>query len=971
MNTVRTKINFALEALIEEKNGIVFQRLACQCLRKRWPSLMAVAEQADCGEDGITVIGEVSDGVIRSLACSLTAEYTKISGDAEKIKSRCPDVHELIFATPKTVTRKTQKLWEKNIKKNYEMELIVIERQEFLNILEHPESQWICSQHLNLTLGYLYHLESAKELSKSQMHDAALEDALAAEKGALDAGDWETLCRCQLLIAQLYVHIKGYGTKSYPEQALKALMTARKYNVESLLSECLIQRANSIMGTDRKEARKLLNEAEAVVGDNLKVKRWLYLNFADLDQDEPERAEAALAKWEALSGNDKKVDRQGVYHLRSLIEAKRGNHHKAIEYLNKELKQKSSNKQSIEVGYILQRKALFMAHIGDFHGAVLAAEKARAIFEKLDVKKDAFDSALLAGDLFFENKNAERALGLADHVLSKINPEQYVDLYHGALQLRSKSLQVLKRTEEAFESNLLYRKSVGHKPQALIVADLQDAMLWNQSGNYERAEALINNCFERAKNAHVKDEIIAAIKFHWAQIKMDQAKYFEARNLAEEALKFSDKMPPELINEANHILKTAKDRAPLTSMYDDLLNQPEPLQLAGTSDKQSIHEAHKEIVKPLLEWTDKWPKALQEIYDFWGRGNFARYILNHRGFDKSFHVTVEATTVEEARLWTRVLCPLVDVLTILWKGPIHNGLTYVPVHHTYEAPGGWGYAIAAGSTMRPEGFPDDWNWSPAIGPATVLPNDAVEFLFHEARGFFESGSLFLLPAPNVGCFDNGHGPIERMFNNVVNASPFLSHAGNNSGSMTFESIPLPYFPDVPLTDLSAMKNGEGDSLLDIRICLREWSKILGNPDKVETRNVMVEMHERIELAISKVRAMFNKLQRKLEWLNQEGKINSYSANANQFEYASPIDPFSGTDQLAELFNELHSTPWYPYFRLTSQGYRWDLLSRNKLINKTSTKKSPEGVYHWLVPPKPGWTIPTILIPSSNNTGNLR
>lgn len=958
MNMVRAKINMAIEALIEEKNGFVFQRLAIQCLKSKWESLMAVAEQADCGEDAVTVVAERSDGVIRSLACSLTAEYSKIAGDAAKIKSNRSDVQEIIFATPKKVTEKTQMTWITRIKNDYGMKLIIVERTEFLSILERPESQWICNQYLNLKCGYFNLLQSAKDLRDSQMYEASLKNALAAERGALDAGDWETLCRARLLLTQLHLDKGGFGEKSYAEMALQALLTARRYDLTSLLPECLLERANSIMGTNREEARELLKEAEDAVGDNLEIRKWLYLYLAELELSEfkLDKAEEALAKWEELVGDNSEVDRQFIHHMRFRLETENGNYDKALKYLDMAINQSSSEKRPINVGYMLEDKANFMARSGNIHEAALAAEEARKVFEQLDVKPDALKAALLAGHLFLESKNAERSLGLADRVLSKVNSVEYEKLYHDAIQLKTKSLQFLNRIEEALESNKLFRNSVGHRQEAFIFPDIQDAMLRAQAGEYEEAEAVIKKSLERAKETNAQKEIIEVIKVHWAQIKMAQAKYCDAKKLAEEVVESSEILPPDLKKNADIIVKIAENRAPLTSMYDDLLNHPEPLKLAGTSNRRTIQEAHKEIVRPLLEWTDIWPEALQEIYDFWGRANFRRYILNHRGFKYSYHVTVEATTVAEARLWAKVLCPLVDVLTILWKGPVLNCISKVPVSCDYKDLVGCGYAIT-GSIVKPKRNLDDANWFPAIGFASLLPRDAVDFLFREARGFFESGSLFLIPAPNVGCIDNGHGPIERMFNNVVNASPFLSQAGNNNQSLTFGAIPLPYFPDVPLNELATMTNGEGDSLLKTRQCLREWAIILGDRDKRETRDIMVQMHEKIKLALSEVTERFNGLAGKLKWSKQEGDINSYSADVNKFELATPVDHPAGTGQLVELSNDLHNPPWYVYFRLAAQGYNWDLLPRNQPMSENAPL--PEQVYHWLVPPMPGWVIRTV------------
>ena len=960
MNNIRSQIKLALEGLIEEKNGFVFQRLACACLRSRWPSLMATAEQADLAEDAMTVVGEGSEGVIRSLACSLTGTWDKVSSDAHRIASQRSDVQELIFATPKTVIRKTQANWEKRIKEKYGWKLIVVERSEFLAILERPGSQWLCKQYLKITLGYQHLLEAARSLRDSGEIEVALKKAQDAERGALDVGDWETLCRVQVLLAELHLDKDGL-CENYRNKALEALSTAREHQLTSLLAECLALRANSIMGKDPKESRRLLEQAESVVGDDLKISRWICLIQAELEhmQGDLDGVEEALRKWEALVGNNRGIDHQSFHHMKFRLEAKRGNDSEALDYLNKSLKRARSKKRWMSAGAMLHEKARYLARKGGVRRAAREAEKARETFEKARNQEAALDSALLSGHLFFECHDAERALGLADYILSQADPKQYGNMHQDALQLKTKSLQVLNRIEEAKECNRRFRESTAHIPQSLVVADIQEAMLFAQSGDYEQAEAIMKKGFERAKATHVQEEIIAAIKVHWAQIKMDQAKHREARSLAEDALRFEDKLPPKVRDEATHIAKVAEGRAPLTSLFEDLLNNPTPLKLAGTDKSKNIQEAHQELVRPLSDWTDKWPKALQEIYDFWGRGNLARYILNHRGFPNAFHVTVEAITVEETRQWAQVLCPLVDVLTILWKGPVlSRGMALVPVHHKYEGAGGWGYAIAAGSDMRPDENSDDWNWSPAIGWATLLPKDAVKFLFDEARALFEAGRLFLLPALHVGCIDPGHGPLERMFNDVTNASPILSSQGSNSQAIRLDSLPLPYFPDVPLDELARMVIGEEDSLLKTRLALREWARNLGSRDNFETRGLMQECYERVESALSDVDRKFNELARKLKWAKQGESIHPHVFDIGKFK----IEPTSpAAEELTALHGELRASPWYAYFRLSSQGYRWDLM---RMGSKSSMKSSkvvpPDRVHHWLVPPQAGWTIPTIV-----------
>ena len=260
--------------------------------------------------------------------------------------------------------------------------------------------------------------------------------------------------------------------------------------------------------------------------------------------------------------------------------------------------------------------------------------------------------------------------------------------------------------------------------------------------------------------------------------------------------------------------------------------------------------------------------------------------------------------------------------------------------------------------MRPNEDSDDWNWSPAMGWATLLPKDAVKFLFEEARALFEAGHLFLLPALHVGCIDPGHGPLERMFNDVSNASPILSSQGNNSQAIRLELLPLPYFPDVPLSELAKMVEGEGGSLLETRQALRFWARTIANRDKFETREVVRECYEQVEYGLREVERKFKDLARRLDWAHKGGNIHSYALDAEKLEI-QPQDLAAA--ELVALHSELRASPWYAYFRLSSQGYRWNLMRKGAKSTVKSLKEfRPDRVHHWLVPPQAGWAIPAVM-----------
>jgi hypothetical protein len=82
------------------------------------------------------------------LACSLTAEYEKIANDARKVKKNYPDVRVLVFATAGKVTKYTGKA--EQLRKDFDLDLIVMSREEFLTSLLDPANADICRAQLGI-----------------------------------------------------------------------------------------------------------------------------------------------------------------------------------------------------------------------------------------------------------------------------------------------------------------------------------------------------------------------------------------------------------------------------------------------------------------------------------------------------------------------------------------------------------------------------------------------------------------------------------------------------------------------------------------------------------------------------------------------------------------------------------------------------------------------------------------------------
>ena len=86
----------------------------------------------------------------------------------------------------------------------------------------------------------------------------------------------------------------------------------------------------------------------------------------------------------------------------------------------------------------------------------------------------------------------------------------------------------------------------------------------------------------------------------------------------------------------------------LRGRLEALGSEPNPLETAGTLDTSSVLEANARVLRPLLDWWSEapgeavppgherlaeaqYPKNLAVLYDYWGRGNMARFLLNLRG----------------------------------------------------------------------------------------------------------------------------------------------------------------------------------------------------------------------------------------------------------------------------------------------------------------------------------------------------
>jgi hypothetical protein len=152
MAVLRTDIERALDELASQENGMRFQGLAVALGKKRWPELIARQRKKDRGLDAYAPATLTSEKIGKGLAASITPSLKKVSADAEEAKVEFPDLKALLFVTSAKVGNADRKAWEDAIRKDYALELHVIEREEIITLLMMPENASLGASHLYLQI---------------------------------------------------------------------------------------------------------------------------------------------------------------------------------------------------------------------------------------------------------------------------------------------------------------------------------------------------------------------------------------------------------------------------------------------------------------------------------------------------------------------------------------------------------------------------------------------------------------------------------------------------------------------------------------------------------------------------------------------------------------------------------------------------------------------------------------------------
>jgi hypothetical protein len=145
-----TDIEKAFDELVVDEAGMKFQGLAVVLAKQKWPRLVASERKWDLGLDAYASGEMEPDGNGFGLACSLTPEYEKLAADATKVRKNYPDVRVLAFYTAGKVSNHLAKKWAADLRKDFDLGLIVVSREDLVRSLQDPANTDVCRTQLGI-----------------------------------------------------------------------------------------------------------------------------------------------------------------------------------------------------------------------------------------------------------------------------------------------------------------------------------------------------------------------------------------------------------------------------------------------------------------------------------------------------------------------------------------------------------------------------------------------------------------------------------------------------------------------------------------------------------------------------------------------------------------------------------------------------------------------------------------------------
>lgn len=799
----------------------------------------------------------------------------------------------------------------------------------------------------------------AQELVRSGKHSEAVKEMTEALAIARAAGDEEEEVEILVGLALLSSERRGRGDRQHYFQeaekkadklkssAAKAIyFRARAASLEEKRdlagAEQAYRAALHCCRTDPEDEKGNLASQGCIV-------RSSFVHFL-CNQKRLEEARPLLGECEEYAGQNKDAEEGEL--LQAALEAgihfslEAGDEDGAILRIA-ELEQSSrTSRLANRIGGDLINVANQASHRGAHRAALAAAEASIRLGHRFD---ESTSPGFLVGALYTEAMvimkagDHEKALRKAEAILDLCHRPEDSIIKQATHHLIAEIRRCSGDSQTAVDLARLALSAATGRPEDIAFTKLALARALNDNGQTEEALRQAKEAWILARPSRIPAE--GVVEF-LSQI-TNYASQLGVEEDVSEALTELGQLPDESdevkANKGRAVARASANRQ-LRRRFLEVLQESEPGKAAGTTKCVSLPEANAIVVRPLLRLWEEMPECLAGCYDFWGRGNFERMLLNARCFPHSFNVTVEVRSLDDVKRALRLWGLYADFLILLWKGPTNNGLAIIPFPEDYGDPGGWGYMVCAGDVLKKEG--SDKKWHPAMAYISMFPDEVAAFLATEARPFIQSGRLIVVPAVGAACINPGHGPFEQLLAEAANAIPSIRWKG-------FEGVPIgyiPHSPNAPFELLAELAEAESDRLRKLRLLLLKRSQELKPDGEVSlgAKRLSLEIDDAVR--------------------DLEDRNNAFARKKGLDKAKEPLTGATARFRWSgkKLTDATPDSPFAPLLILQSLGYGWR-VDGPQILELPSRFEPQEGdvIGTWLAPPSAGWTIPTVIVPTSS------
>lgn len=611
--------------------------------------------------------------------------------------------------------------------------------------------------------------------------------------------------------------------------------------------------------------------------------------------------------------------------------AAKGDREQAVSFVKIALERGAGREAAICLGHSLHNCANGARGMKATEIALACAEAAERLGHVAERPDMAFAAAYTAAAVLIDKEDfhavRERCVRLLDVAKTLPEPKLRFALFH-LLSLASRQLGDKTTAVDAAETAL--RDCEGDVTGACM-AKMALAEAFRDSGRVKEALEHARTALQLSEHADVPPEWVEANLVLIADCAARLGDWAIAESHAEQLGKRSPSSGSKdrrMLVE-NRIRMHKMVREGLTSV----INATEPLSLARTEGAPTVQAANAVLVRSIIEGWKHYPNAAAAMYDYWGRGNLTRAMLNMRAFPNALNITLEVHTIDEARRAIRLWGLIADVLVLIWKGPTVSSRVYCPVPDSFTSAGGGGYIAAL-----VKGIPRDhksatgmkmWEHDETadgttpiicVSHASLLPPEVGRFLCEDAVHLIALGRLIVVPATGIGGVGTGHGPVEALFAEACNAIPAIK-----GDAARFPASWLPYFYDIPLNALAHVVQEFDEPLRRLRILLMRKARQFQSSGTTGTEAKELELE--LQDSIAELTDAHAGLRRKHGW------------GEAQEAFLSRQDGFTG-ESIA------------PILVLQNMGYRWRIerATTDSAAEMKMIPKANEPILTWLHPP---------------------